>query len=205
MFFSNNKAAVLNASINLYELITNKNFKPNGKATDGWTDRLTTAAIYTYSIEYKKPKGYSSNSFEKEVSESINYFRSDYAQKLAKNFDGQTIREIISNPEYETKWYKDFSIIVLLLALSPILLIGFLTYKYKENLLPSKGEDITSWLESQKKFRICLLLSLFWALAFVLTIVIVEPDKEPLIFLIALSLYPLTVFLSVRFIVLSND
>ncbi len=195
-----------NGSINLYQMITGKKFMSNGDAADEIVTYLPKVYFSDYCPNYKDNGGYIySDSFDIAVSNSCNYFKSDYAQKLAKNYDGQTIIEILKSPEYENRTYRVLSPFLLLLTFSPVLLLCFVTYKYKPLLLPSKGENITSWLESQKKFRTSLVLSSLWAFVFVLILVFVDIRSASRVVLILVSSYPLVLLLSTKFIVSSKD
>ena len=109
--------------------------------------------------------------------------------------------------------YEAFNYLRILIILLPPFLIFYLLYRFKNHVLPQKGESIIDWLKSQKKFRVSLIISL---LLFLIPFFFQAEEiyKEFTsnygnigdgLLLLSILTYPLIVVLSARFITTSRD
>lgn len=109
--------------------------------------------------------------------------------------------------------YEAFNYLRILIILLPPFLIFYLLYRFKNHVLPQKGESIIDWLKSQKKFRVSLIISL---LLFLIPFFFQAEEiyneftsnygniGDGLLLLSILT-YPLIIVLSARFITTSRD
>jgi len=96
-------------------------------------------------------------------------------------------------------------------AILPTILIPYLIYILRSHLIPNKGENITDWLDSQKKFRMVLVFSLIWSVLFLAFGFILEVYGElyfsdpGLYAFILINFYPLVLLFISKFIVSAKE
>tara|TARA_Y100000590_G_scaffold463677_1_gene631052 strand:- start:2882 stop:3271 length:390 start_codon:yes stop_codon:yes gene_type:complete len=96
-------------------------------------------------------------------------------------------------------------------AFLPAILIPYLIYILRSHLIPNKGENITDWLNSQKKFRMVLVFSLIWSvlfltLGFIWEFYLHTDLSDPyLYFFMLINFYPLVLLFISKFIVSAKE
>lgn len=179
------------------------NGKPVNIVGKGPVRDLAAFANYTCTESYTH---YYRNQIERgirDAEEACNYFVSETSKRYAKTYPNSTIEDILKDKEYDTKVFYSFSIWLTILIFLPIFIYIYLLVKFRKKLFPSSFEDATGWMNSQRKFRISIVLILLWTLTWSLAEFIGGADEPILLFSIAA--YPLIVLLMLKFIASSDD
>ena len=109
--------------------------------------------------------------------------------------------------------YKTFNYFRIIISLLPPFLLFYLLYRFKNHVIPNKGESLIDWLQSQKKFRISMII------AFVIFVIpfgfLVEDILDEFfgrrgnvgfgLLWLSILTYPLITILTARFITTSKD
>lgn len=134
---------------------------------------------------------------------------------LTKDDSGKTNSEIVEwvwqsmKPEFIYKGYT-FSYGWLFIAVFPILVAFYIYLKFFQSSRPIFTAETFNWLQSKKKFRVSILMSIAWFLIWLIILFNLERrvnpfDNSDAWFFYIYGIYPLLTIISSRFIVTAED